>query len=162
AVAASALLAWFALISRPAPVPMLCAPDDAPSAYVEPAFGDLRVEEGPAGPLSLRAHRVTVTIDDWVARTEVEEIFFNDSIRKLECPAHRVDEARPDARSARVELRVRNARPAADFQLRVELEMEELEAVSHRPAGEDGFLGIAIAPKARAEGGAAGDHVFIV
>jgi Ca-activated chloride channel family protein len=288
AVAASALLAWLALTFPPAPPPpMLCAPDDAPSAYVEPAFGDLTVREGPAGPLSLRAHRVTVAIDDWVARTEVEEIFFNDSdrrlegtfqfplpadaslsrfamevngtlvegelvervrarevyegivcrmqdpallewmpgnifkarifpieprsekrivlaytqaprtwngalryvyplvsektracppeelsvradlrfsreIRKVECPAHRVDVARADARSARVELQVRHARPAADFQLRVELDVDEIEVASHRPPGEDGFLGIAIAPRGAAEGGPAGDHVFVI
>jgi tetratricopeptide (TPR) repeat protein len=83
AAAAAALLLFAVLAVRPAPPP----PEEVPQLYAadeasgEAGFGELEAEEGPLG---LRSHAVSVTISDWVIRTEVEEVFFNASDRRLE------------------------------------------------------------------------------
>jgi tetratricopeptide (TPR) repeat protein len=83
-------------------------------------------------------------------------------IARLECPTHRADVARPDPWTADVRVVYRNARPTEDFQLRVEVEPEELRAASHKPMGEDGYLGLAFSPRAPSEALVAGTYVFVI
>ena len=87
------------------------------------------------------------------------DLRFSREIKKLQC---RADVSRPDARSARASLSFRNARPLEDFQLRAELEPDELEVASTRAPGEDGFVGVAFAPPAPAVASVPGTFVFVL
>ncbi len=90
------------------------------------------------------------------------EFRFARPIERLECPTHRADVARRDARSARVELALRNARPEENFHVRVELAPEEIAVAAHRPPGEDGVLGVAFAPRLPEAEAPPGSFVFVV
>ncbi len=83
-------------------------------------------------------------------------------IARLSCAAPAADVVHRDGRTARVALALRNARPRADFQVRVELAPEELATASHRPAGEDGYLGVAFAPPAEGAGAGPGTFLFVL
>jgi Ca-activated chloride channel family protein len=281
-----AVVGWASLGGRKAPETVQFC-DGPISGYLEPAFGTLTQEGPEPGPLGLRSHSVSVTLDDWVMRTEVEEIFVNTTgqrlegtfvfplppnaslsrfamevegtlvegelvervrarevyegivrqmkdpallewmpgnvfkarvfpiepysekrillaytqaprlwngavgyvyplvsektqahppeelairaswafgkpVRRIDCPTHRADVQRRDERSGRAELVLRGARPAQDFQLRLEMDPDELAAAGHRPEGEDGFVGVAFAPKGAGKARAAGTTVFVV
>jgi Ca-activated chloride channel family protein len=112
--------------------------------YVYPLVSE-KTREHPPEALSVRA-----------------DFRFARPIERLECAGRQADVARRDARSARVELALRNARPEENFHVRVELETEELAVAAHRPAGEDGFLGAAFAPRLPEAEAAAGPVVFVV
>jgi len=83
-------------------------------------------------------------------------------VRRVDCPTHRADVERRDGRSGRASLVLRGVRPRQDFLLRLETEPDELAVAGHRPEGEEGYVGVAFAPRIAAAPRRAGTTVFVV